>query len=363
MRNRIPSGAREAREILARGEWCYLAAATPSGPHVTPVVFAVDGGRLWVTTSRSSVKARAWRKDPRIAGMVRTGDRALVFRGRVRIFDALDPFTWPAAAIASPRLGKAATKFSLKNARFFFGYAVDAYRVPLAWAPPGRVFVSVEMAAARLIDVGDGSVIDGWGSWRRGLEPASSYQGRSANDDARRTIRSRPPAGAGAIPKEILRALGDHGEGVLSTQVEGSDGPCLTVLPARWSSAGPGDYDAVIPLRTAELTEAGDRIRAALTIDRASMWRASEMRGLLIRGRARIFSPAHTRRGAAALGRRVTPRDALFRLSTERATWWEGWASGTVLPLRSAERRAGSRRAEPRSSLRASRPRAGRDAS
>ncbi len=362
MRVRIPSGAREARELLAEAEWCHLAAATPSGPHVTPLVFAVDGGRIWVTTSRSSVKARAWRADPRTAGMVRAGDRALLFRGRVRTYDALDPFTWPAAAIASPRLGKAATKFTLKNARFFFGYAVDAYRVPLAWAPTGRVFVSVEMAAARVVDVDDGSVIDGWGSWARGLEPALIYRDPSADDAAARTartVRSR----LRAIPQEILDAIGDQGDGVLSTQIEGPDGPILTVLPTRWSAAGPGVYDAVVPIRTAELTGAGNEVRAGLTMDRASMWRASEMRGLLIRGSARVFAPAITRRGAAALAHRVAPQEALLRLSGERITWWEGWASGTVVPLHAAGRSGARRRGGPRSPVRASPSREGRDAS
>src|SRR4029079_4595970 len=50
----------EAEEVLDRGVLCYLAVRPRFGPHLTPVVYVEDGGRLWVTTARSSAKARAW---------------------------------------------------------------------------------------------------------------------------------------------------------------------------------------------------------------------------------------------------------------------------------------------------------------
>src|SRR5207302_7521371 len=134
-----------AAAVLRDGVLCYLGSAHPSGPHVTPVVFAVHGSRLWVTTSRRSVKARTWRSDPRVGGVVRAGDRALAFTGRVVTFDLLDPGSWPRSVLRAPALSLAATAFSRKNARFFAGYAIDAYRVPLAWTPPGRLFASVEL--------------------------------------------------------------------------------------------------------------------------------------------------------------------------------------------------------------------------
>ena len=65
MSGRIPASA---RSVLERGTICHLAARTAHGPHLTPVVFAYQRGRLWVTTSRNSVKARAWRRDPSVAG-------------------------------------------------------------------------------------------------------------------------------------------------------------------------------------------------------------------------------------------------------------------------------------------------------
>ena len=130
----------EAGGVFDRGRMCWLAAVTKRGPHCTPVVFARSGEQLWVTTARDSVKARAWRADPTVAGLVRDGDRSTMFSGRVSLYDALDPGTWARSFAAAPSLGRATMGFVTRNARFFAGYAVDARRVPLAWTPPGRVF-------------------------------------------------------------------------------------------------------------------------------------------------------------------------------------------------------------------------------
>jgi Pyridoxamine 5'-phosphate oxidase len=313
---------RVARTILDDGELCYVAAPTRFGPHLTPVVYAFDGGRLWLTTARSSAKARAWKTDPRVAGMIRVGDLALTFRGTVRTFDALDPFTWPSAAISSPRLGKAATRFSMKNARFFFGYVVDAYRVPLAWAPPGRVFTSVDLEAARILDLAEGTVVDGWGGWLRGLEVGSAFAA-DPSDAVGQSLEDR-------LPEELSRALGGAGDGAFATYGPVAQGSPLTVVPVSWHRSG-GTYEVRLPVTFAELTRSAPGTPAALTIDRASAWRAAEMRGLLLRGSAEAFVLGATKRGAAALRGRIGDGEALIRLALDRAVWWQGWASGTIV--------------------------------
>jgi hypothetical protein len=312
-----------AKGILADGEFCYVAARTRFGPHLTPVVYALDGGRLWLTTARGSVKARAWRADPHVAGMVRVGDRAVVFRGVVKTYDALDPFTWPSAAVSSPRLGKAATKFSMKNARFFFGYARDAYRVPLAWAPPGRVFTAIDLRRGQVLDLAEGTIEDGWGSWPRRFEPSASF-----------AVSARRKEGVERlVPERIVEVLGSSGDAALATQVDadgdGRGGAMLTVLPASWEHVD-RSYAARVPMSFAELTGAGPKVRAALTIDRPALWRAAEMRGVLLRGDAETFAPGLTKRGAAALRLRAAEGEVLLRLVPARAVWWEGWTSGTV---------------------------------
>ena len=157
------------QSVLERGPFCAVATSTERGPHCTPLVFAYSGGRIWLTTSRRSVKARAWRTDPTVAGLVRDGGLAVTFTGSVRTYDALDRSTWGAAVAGATSIARATATFSRKNARFFAGYAFDAKQVPFAWTPPGRVFVGVDLERTALLD-GDG-VQEGRGRW--GVDPAA----------------------------------------------------------------------------------------------------------------------------------------------------------------------------------------------
>jgi hypothetical protein len=60
------------------------------------------------------------------------------------------------------------------------------------------------------------------------------------------------------------------------------------------------------------------------------------MRGLLIQGEVEVFVPGTVRTGRAALLAKAAraaplPSDpAVVRIRAQRATWWRGWASGTV---------------------------------
>jgi len=312
--------------VLEEGVLCHLAVRTPWGPHLTPVVFVLDGGRLWLTTSRRSVKARTWKDDPFIGGLVVTGDRAVSFHGRVRTYDALDPLSWPAATVAGPRLVSAATKFSLKNARFFAGYAVDARRVPLAWTPPGRVFARIDLSAGWLLSIPDGSVLERWGertgrrrtSFRASFEPL----GRTRPLDLR-------------VPRDVRSAGGPGGQAPLALD-EGIGPP--VVLPARWRRvAAEGTYEAAVPRALVDLAGPGAEAPGALTVDRASVWRAADMVGMLIQGRADLYAPGATRRGTTALRERAARLGGpavddlvLIRLLPSRVVWWRGWTSGTV---------------------------------
>ncbi len=302
-----------ADRILGRGGLCYLAVRTRWGPHLTPLVYVFDGGRLWVTTSRGSVKARAWRRDPHVAALVIEGEAAATFRGRVTSYDAFDPLSWPSAVLAGPRLVEAAARFSLKNARFFAGYAVDAGKVPLAWTPPGRVFAAVRPAAGRVLAGSDPADGPSWGEWRTGAR-------------YRRAFAALPPRRGLdlAIPAAVRRTVGTSGTGALA--VEGSGG--LTVLPVAWRRSGRQDaYEARVPMAWISLAAAGPEAPAALTVDRASSWRASDMAGT-----ASLFSPEAGGRGRRALLERLGGREdlVLVRLRPHRAVWWKGWTTGTV---------------------------------
>lgn len=315
-----------ARRILHQGVLCYLAVRTSTGPHLTPVVYVFDSGRVWLTTSRRSVKARTWKQDRVVGGLVRAGEHAVTFRGRVRTYDAFDPLSWPAATVGGPWLIRAATRFTFKNARFFAGYAMDAGRVPLAWSPPGRVFARVGLAHGWVLGE-DGAIEEAWGpdqssgaSFRRSFQELPRTRGLDLG-----------------VPAKIRRDLGAAGTGALALQPDGA-GP--VILPVKWRRvAAEGAFDAVVPRALAELTEAGPDAPAALTLDQASAWRAAEMSGVLVRGTAALYAPGETRRGAGALKERLrlagAAEDAgddvvLIRLRPSRVVWWRGWTSGTV---------------------------------
>jgi hypothetical protein len=322
MTGRIPP---EAGRALDAGILCHLAARVEGRPHLTPVVFVSDGGRLWLTTARSSAKARAWRADPVVAGLVRSPDAFVVFRGVVRTYDAFDPMSWPAATVRAPRILRAGARFSMKNARFFAGYAADARRVPLAWTPPGRVFAEVRLTAGRVY-AHDGTPGPAWGPWRE-EEPtyARGY----------RALPRRRSLDLG-VPASIRRALGSEGTAAMALDVSGR----LTVIPVRWRRVGAqGVHEAVSTSALAALTGVRVTAPAALAIDRASHWRASAMMGMLLQGSARAFA-AETNGGVrSVLERRVRRFDlrdwegrsiAMFRIRPDRVVWWEGWTSGTV---------------------------------
>jgi hypothetical protein len=303
-----------ASRVLKDGVFCYLASRHSSGPHVTPVVFAVRGSRIWVTTSRGSVKARTWRRDPRVGGLVRAGDRAVVFAGRVVTFDLLEPGSWPRSVLQAPSLTRAATAFTAKNARFFAGYAVDAYRVPLAWTPPGRVFAAVELDRIAMIRGND--VARTWGGFGSRIASATTFRARRAARD--------PLEG---VPAKVRDRIGVAGEGVLG--VEAPRRPAAA-LPCRFIVDG-GDLYAVLPSAVLALASPHPDAPISLTVDHASRWRARSMAGVLVQGDGRVHEIGRLRSGARSAAR-IAETSAVVRVRPHRIVWWAGWDSGTVRP-------------------------------
>jgi hypothetical protein len=307
------------RRVLEQGDFCHVAAATPIGPHVTPMVFAAAGGRVWVTTSRGSVKARAWREDPRVAGLVRAGERAVCFAGTVTTYDLLDPDSWGRSFREGPLIALASTRFTRRNARFFAGYAVDAHQVPFAWTPPGRVFA--EFTIERSVVMEGQALVSVWGDW--GAETRGTSTFRAARTGA-------PPLTR--LPEEVAHDLGTSGAGALGLST--ADGP--VVLPARWRADGAAVY-AALPEEVLALAGAlGPGSDVALQVDRASWWRAREMVGAMIRGTGDVAVlerlTSGTRSAAAIVADAGLAPDgaALVRVRPERLVWWRGWSSGTV---------------------------------
>ncbi|HEY7399726.1 MAG TPA: pyridoxamine 5'-phosphate oxidase family protein [Actinomycetota bacterium] len=304
------------QDVLEHGEFCSVASLTPNGPHCTPLVFALSGGRLWLTTSRRSVKARSWALDPSMAGLVRHGDLAVTFTGTVRTFDLLDRGTWGATVSDAPQLARASVKFSRKNARFFAGYAVDAKQVPFAWTPPGRVFVGIDVGRTALVD--DEGVQEGWSRWGGEVSSHTAF-----------TATRKGKAAFDPLPLDVRSAMGESGEGALA--LAGPQGP--TVVPCRWLADGGALY-AGLPVETLALADAGPEVAVALTVDRASAWRAREMVGAMVQGAGSVYTLAALESGARSaksILKSIGPGlDALVRIAPSRLVWWHGWSSGSA---------------------------------
>lgn len=312
------SGSPSILRVLDEGTFCHVAASTPGGPHVTPMVFTAVDGSVWVTTSRGSAKARAWKRDPKVAGLVRLGAEAVAFTGSATMFDLLDPGTWTRSFVSSPALTRASVRFTRKNGRFFAGYAVDAHRVPLAWTPPGRVFVELRVERAALIDA-------------EGVRERTGEWGRDATStDAFRAARAGSPAFA-RLPADVREGLGERGRGALAL----GTGAGVVVVPASWLLEGPSIY-AVLPTEVVAIAGAPAEVPASLTIDLPSSWRASEMVGAMVRGTAAVAIVDRLsvgERSAVRIARAAGAEPgeaAVVTLRPRSLVWWRGWSSGTI---------------------------------
>jgi len=284
------------------------------------MVFASAGSRVWVTTSRSSAKARAWRGDPRVAGMVRAGEEAVAFVGRATMYDLLDAGTWSRSIVESPLLALAAVRFTRKNARFFGGYAVDAHRLPLAWTPPGRVFAELRIERSALLR--DGRVANASGDWGDEVRGIERFRASRAGAD--------PFA---SLPPDVRDGLERSGRGALALEVE--RGP--VVLPCSWLIDGAAAY-AALDAEALALAQTPGTVPAALGVDRPSSWRARAMVGAMIRGAGEVVVGSQLGSGHASFERiarsaGIDPsHGALVRIRPRSLVWWRGWESGTEHP-------------------------------
>jgi hypothetical protein len=315
------SVAPEVSSVLARGTaWAVAARDGGPGPHLTPVVAVWSDGSIWLTTSRGTVKARAWSRDARTAGIAWGDDAVAVFRGDARTFDVLDPATWLDAITDAPTLARAGARFVARNVRAFAGYVVDARRVPLSWTPPGRVVVAIDPGAAFVV------------------APAGGVLPRRADPVVRGSARYRraPPVPGGplaGVPDVVARSVAEPGDAALGFDLP--SGP--VVVPARRAT---DDREVWAAVRLDVLAAAGLGpalpSAASLCIDAVDTWRARSAVGVLVRGRASVSVPDQLSAGAVSARGRLEEagadpdRSALIRIAPQRVVWWAGWDSGTV---------------------------------
>ncbi|MFL5768068.1 MAG: hypothetical protein ACJ758_09540, partial [Actinomycetota bacterium] len=234
----------------------------------------------------------------------------------------LDPDTWIASIPRTRAIIRATRAFTLRNARFFAGYAVDARRVPLAWTPPGRVFAEISLDRGAVIE--NGAVVSRWGGWPE--QAAVSVRDRFDAETARERFAFS------GVPPAMIASLRRGGPAALAVR-SGDRRP--VVIPVSYAI----DRGEVLIAVSSELLSAsgsGPSFEVSLEVDVESAWRARSMVGAFLAGSAEAFVPDRLSSGrqeamrALEQVRRSPAEDALLRLHTERVTWWEGWTSGTV---------------------------------
>jgi hypothetical protein len=103
-------------------------------------------------------------------------------------------------------------------------------------------------------------------------------------------------------------------------------------VPVRWR-AEPSALYAALPAETLALAGAEAEAPMALTVDRASQWRARDMVGVMFQGPGSCFVEGTVGSGAKTmreLARSIAPgATALVRLEPRRLVWWKGWSSGS----------------------------------
>src|SRR5215468_4293901 len=114
---------KDARAILGHTTIGMLALRSARLPLVNPAVYSFAGGSLWMTTSRYAAKTIIARRDPRAAFLVDGGDRAVLLRGALEVFDPLNLSNDVRAVLEGPSFFLGMAGYALRNAPFIAGYA------------------------------------------------------------------------------------------------------------------------------------------------------------------------------------------------------------------------------------------------
>lgn len=279
----------EATSILGRARIGMLALKSGRMPLVNPAAFSYASGSLWMTTSRFAVKTVLARRDPRAAFFVDGGQRALLLRGVLEVFDPLSVGSQVRALLGGPGLYLGMTGYALKNAPFVAGYLLDIARIPKEWLPYNRVVLRLVLSEAELIDV-------------------------VAFPDAQ---AARVPA----VPAEIGRRLAAVTRGYACW----FDGGKPVIEPALWEAERGHITVAPVGGRHPRAGSGG-----ALVVESHHKYRPSLMVGACLRG---TFGAAED--GEAIAERYNVARDEVpstRELRPERVTAWRGFAITSSIP-------------------------------
>jgi hypothetical protein len=287
---------REATAILGKASIGMLALRSGRLPLVNPAVYSFAQGSVWMTTSRYAAKTIIARRDPRVAFLVDVGEKAVLLRGALEVFDPLDLSNDVRAVLDGPAYFLGLAGYALRNAPFFAGYALDLMRLPREWMPYNRVVLRMRLS--------DADIVKG--------APFPAAQA------------ARVPA----VPAEVSRRLAGVSRGY-ACWIEGGS---PVIRPAFWEV----DRGRVTIAPTSGRPRAG--APGALVVESHHRFRPSLMVGACVRG---TFVASPDGEGVAErYGIDDTEVPPVIDLKPERVTSWRGFAITTSVPRSARELRA-----------------------
>lgn len=259
-------------EVLERGARCVFAVHGPEGPIASPLAYWWDGASIWFATPSDSAKVRALRRNPWCAAWVSPHDvDGHPGEQGVALAGRARVFSVedPLGLVlhAAP-ISAAMTALAARNVGNLVGYAQDVTAIPLRFMPQNRVVVRVTAERMRGIAMPEPGP---------GIAPPLPTQ----------------------VPSDVRRALGGRRAAVLAASTASGGAEAMVMGPVVLGAGG-----AVVAPPTLRVPA---RARAAVVLDEDPGGRPTQVRGVALRGEL-----------------------VSGRLSSERVTWWDGFAVETA---------------------------------
>ena len=241
-----------------------------------------------MTTSRYAAKTIVARRDPRAAFLVDGGDRAVLLRGALEVFDPLNLSNDVRAVLDGPSYFLGMAGYALRNAPFFAGYALDLARLPREWMPYNRVVLRLRLSDADMVE-------------------GAPFPAAQA---------ARVPS----VPAEVSKRLAGVARGY-ACWIEGG---MPIIRPAFWEV----DRGRVTVAPTSGRPRSGSA--GALVVESHHRFRPSQMVGACVRGTFEASTDSED--VAERYGIAVDEVPAVIDLKPERVTSWRGFNITTAVP-------------------------------
>ncbi|MDQ6696168.1 MAG: hypothetical protein M3Z46_01755 [Actinomycetota bacterium] len=301
-----PDVATELTAALAGAAQVYVGVSTSGGPHVTPELFTVAGGRIICMTAAPTVKSRRLRRHRSVACAIRSDTRCVSLVGRATVIDPASPATLLRAPRRAVTASLDAAHFTAANLVELSGAAVDLLTGRLGRPiPPHRVVIIIEPQAAAITDRATVRSESGWAE----LSPAPSDAAPAAGAGRAAASRGRSELPDVAALPDGLAGLTSAGQTVVGwNRVDGTP----LAFAAAW------DHERAVATIAAELFDLIGAARASSACAAFDAWSGfgpSGKQGLMLRGTGHAVRVGTTME---------------LRCTIDRATYWRGTATGSI---------------------------------